>query len=77
MRTAMLKRMVKRLERQVVRSCPECRDWPAEIGLRIVEEIIEPGHPMPAPDSTDPALFGPCACCGRTHRARVVSIERD
>jgi hypothetical protein len=59
------------------RGCPLCSSWPTEVHQRIVEEIIEVGQPIPPLDRTDPALFGPCECCGRTHRARVVAIEED
>jgi hypothetical protein len=59
------------------RCCPECSGWPSEVGQRIVEEIVEPGEILPAPAKSErhPAEFGPCPCCGRTHRARVVAIE--
>jgi hypothetical protein len=78
MRTAMLKRMVKRLaDRAAASPCPECADWPSEVGLRIVAVVIEPGEVLPPPDSAErnAAEYGPCPCCGRTHRARVVAIE--
>jgi hypothetical protein len=64
-----------RLEARAAKVCPECRDWPTEIILRILEEVIAPGQPLAPPDQTDPTQFGPCACCGRVHRARVVAIE--
>jgi hypothetical protein len=66
-----------RLEALSGKRCPECAGWPTEIVLRIVEEIIELGDPIPPPDPPEkhPAHFGPCACCGRTHRAKVVAIE--
>jgi hypothetical protein len=58
------------------RSCPECADWPAEIGIRIVEIVVEPGQPVPEPDQRErhPAKYGPCPCCSRVHRATVVAI---
>ena len=74
MHTAMLRRMVKRLEAQQVGSrCPECAAWPDAIAVRIVEVIVEPGEPIPPPDKTDPTLFH-CEACGRTHRPRVVEL---
>ena len=79
MHTAMLKRMVKRLEARAVRSCPECRDWPDEIALRIIEEIIEPGQPIPPPDPSErrPGEYGPCPCCNRRHKARIIEVVED
>jgi hypothetical protein len=56
------------------RDCPECCNWPTEIGLKIVTEIIEPGQPISPPDEHDPTQFGPCACCGCRHKAKVVEI---
>jgi len=79
MHTAMLKRMVKRLEARAVPNCPACRDWPLEIAIKIVEIVIEPGE-VPPPDPSEkqhPAHFGPCSECGRVHVAKVVAIERD
>jgi hypothetical protein len=68
-----------RLETLWGETCPECADWPLEIGIKIVEIVIEPGEPLPPPDPNKrhPAHFGPCPCCGRTHRAKVVAIERS
>jgi hypothetical protein len=44
--------------------------------LRIVEEVIEPGQPIPPrdPDERPPGEYGPCPSCGRRHRAKVVEI---
>jgi hypothetical protein len=66
-----------RLEALSGKTCPECAGWPAEVHLRIIEEIIEVGQPAPEPDHTIPGLFGPCCQCGRVHRAVVVEIEED
>jgi hypothetical protein len=76
----MLKRTVKGLAAQAAaRSCPACADWPAEIAIRLVEIIVEPGEVLPAPDPAErhPAEFGPCPGYGRTHRARVILVEED
>jgi hypothetical protein len=75
MRTATLSRTVERLKASIPTKCAACASWPTEIGLRIVTEIIEVGAPIPPPDRSDPAQFGPCACCGRTHRATVIALE--
>jgi hypothetical protein len=76
MRTATLTRTVKRLAAQAGRSCRECADWPAEIGVRIIEVVVEPGQPLSEPDRPEhPAEYGPCEGCGRTHRAKVIAIE--
>jgi hypothetical protein len=74
---SMVRRRMAKLETLAGRFCPECADWPAEIAIRIVEIIVGPGEVVPAPDPAErhPAEFGPCACCGRTHRARVLAIE--
>ena len=72
-----LRRRTEKLEGRAVKSCPACADWPNEIHVRIVEEIIEPGEPIPPrdPDERHPAEFGPCSECGRTHRAKVIALE--
>jgi hypothetical protein len=75
MTTSALSRTVSRIMASIPASCPACRDWPTEIGLKIVTEIIEVGQPIPPPDRTDPSLFGPCECCKRVHRARVIALE--
>jgi hypothetical protein len=76
MRVAALSRTVRRLTASIqADSCPECADWPAEIGIRIVEIIVEPGQPLPAPDPPAPNPWdGPCASCGRRHKPRVVEV---
>jgi hypothetical protein len=74
---ATLSRTVRRLTASIPAKCPLCRSWPTEITLRIIEEIIEVGQPLPPPDQTDPTQFGPCPGCGRVHRARVVAIVED
>jgi hypothetical protein len=68
-----------KLEGLVGERCPCCAGWPGEINLQIVEEIIEVGQPLPAPDPCErrPGEHGPCAGCGRMHRARVVELEGD
>jgi hypothetical protein len=45
--------------------------------LVVDTEIVEVDAPIPPPNPTNPAEFGPCCRCGRVHRARVVSIEED
>jgi hypothetical protein len=72
-----VRRRMARLEVLAGRTCPACSDWPSEVAVRVVEVIIEPGAPLPAPDQNDPALFGPCEVCGRTFRAKVVEVEGD
>jgi hypothetical protein len=69
--------MVKRLAAQAGKCCSLCADWPAEIGIRLVEIIVEPGQPLPTPDPAErhPAEYGPCEGCGRVHRAKVLAIE--
>jgi hypothetical protein len=77
MLTTVRRRMAKLEALATARGCPECADWPAEIGIRLVEIIVEPGQPLPAPDPCQrhPAEYGPCPCCGRMHRARVTLVE--
>jgi hypothetical protein len=70
-----VRRRMARLEAQAGKSCPLCVDWPAEIGIKLVEIVIEPGEPLPAPDRFDPCQFGPCPGCGQRHRARVIAFE--
>jgi hypothetical protein len=68
-----------KLEALADRTCPVCSTWPLAIDLQIVEEIIEVGQSLPAPDArpSDPAAFGPCRECGRVHRARVVALVEE
>ena len=77
MLTTVRRRMAKLEAQAAARSCPACADWPAEIGIRLVDIIVEPGEVLPVPDPAErhPAEYGPCPCCGRMHRARVVAIE--
>jgi hypothetical protein len=47
------------------------------VGLKIIEEVIEVGQPLPeamAPSDRHWADYGPCVC-GRVHRPRIVHIE--
>ena len=78
MRTAVLRRTVARITDRVGRQCPECADWPDEVALLIVEEVIEPGEaPVPpSPPARNP-WDEPCPSCGRRHRPRFIEIEED
>jgi hypothetical protein len=80
MRTALAK-TVRRLAHRAGRSCPACAGWPAEIVLGLVEVVVEVGPdgppPPEAPDEPDPCRFGPCAACGRVHRAQVALIRSE
>jgi hypothetical protein len=76
----MLATKIRRLTvNRAVRSCPVCASWPDEIAIKIVEIIIEPGQPLPPrdPDEQPPGQFGPCAGCGRRHKAKVVEIVNE
>ena len=79
MQLTTVRRRMGRLEALWGETCPECADWPAEVALRIVEVIVEPGDPIspPDPSARRPTEYGPCPCCGRTHRAKVVAIVRE
>jgi hypothetical protein len=57
-------------------SCSSCSSWPDEIGIKIVEIIIEPGQPIPPrdPDERPPGEYGPCPSCGRRYKAKVIEI---
>jgi hypothetical protein len=79
MQLSTVRRRMARLEALADSYCPECADWPAEIALRIVEVIVEPGQPLEPPDpaARRPTEFGPCPCCGRVHRARVVELVKE
>jgi hypothetical protein len=71
----MVRRRMARLEALTASSCPACASWPEEVAVRIVEEIIEPGQPLPPPAPAAPNPWdGPCPCCGRLHKPRVVAI---
>ena len=65
------------MEDRVGRNCPECADWPAEVRLRIVEEVVEAGDPLPPAEAPRPIEYGPCPCCRRVLRPRIVHIEED
>ena len=73
------------LERRLLArmGCPLCRDWPDEVGVVIVEEVVEtPAEAREAlaavrAEEDDPLQYGPCLACGRTHRPRIVEIIRE
>ena len=75
MQLATVRRRMARLEALADSYCPECADWPLEVGLRIVEQIVEAGEPLPEPEKSDPLQYGPCSCCGRCFRPKVIAIE--
>jgi hypothetical protein len=76
MHTTALLRTVKRMTDRLGRPCPECSDWPDEVALLIIEEVVEPdAAPVPpAPPARNP-WDRPCGCCGRRHRPRVIAFE--
>jgi hypothetical protein len=78
-------RRLAALERRfiVLAGCPHCRDWPEEVGLRIVEVIVETrpdaqkalAAMSAEADEPFPPVYGPCPGCGRVHKPRLVEVE--
>jgi hypothetical protein len=77
MTTATLSRTVRRLAARAGEFCPCCAHWPNEVALRVVEVVVEPDGPLPAPDPPGPIEYGPCPNCHKVHRPVVVDILGD
>jgi hypothetical protein len=79
------KRRLNVLERRLLArmGCPLCRDWPVEVGIVIVEEVVEtPAEARKAlaavrAEEDNPLQDRFCPACRRLHRPRVVEIIRE